>query len=403
MNYIIIGNGVAGTEAAKAIRKRDTQAEIMIFTQDHYPFYSRPRLPELLAKEVTVEEIFVYKREWYNNNKIRLNLNCTVKNIDPKNQRITLTDTSNFTYDKLLLDTGSSGALPPIEGISTAEGVFTLRTVEDVLAIIKRATCSKTVTLIGGGLLGLEAGNGLRKLGLSVTVVEIFDRLLPRQLDTEGAAILQKQMESMGLKFILGAQSKSIKDDGNIKILELKDGKIIESNFILVSAGIKPNIALAQAMGIAANKGILVNDRMETNILNIYATGDVAEHKDRIYGIWPAAQRQGVIAGINMAGGNETYMGTVPSASLKVAGIHLTSLGDILVEDNTVEQVKVKNPDKNIYKKLFIKDGKIVGAIFLGDMKNAYEIGQLIEKKADVSTFKDKLLEVDFNIKDLLK
>ncbi len=394
---------MAGTEAAKAIRKRDTQAEIMIFTQDHYPFYSRPRLPELLAKEVTVEEIFVYKREWYNNNKIQLNLNCTVKNIDPKNQRITLTDTSNFTYDKLLLDTGSSGALPPIEGISTAEGVFTLRTVEDVLTIIKRATCSKTVTLIGGGLLGLEAGNGLRKLGLSVTVVEIFDRLLPRQLDTEGAAILQEQMESMGLKFILGAQSKSIKDDGNIKILELKDGKIIESNFILVSAGIKPNIALAQAMGIAANKGILVNDRMETNIPNIYATGDVAEHKGRIYGIWPAAQRQGVIAGINMAGGNETYMGTVPSASLKVAGIRLTSLGDILVEDNTVEQVKVKNPDKNIYKKLFIKDGKIVGAIFLGDMKNAYEIGQLIEKKTDVSTFKDKLLEVDFNIKDLLK
>ncbi|HHT9107795.1 MAG TPA: NAD(P)/FAD-dependent oxidoreductase [Candidatus Wunengus sp. YC63] len=403
MNYIIIGNGVAGTEAAKAIRKRDTQAEIMIFTQDHYPFYSRPRLPELLAKEVTVEEIFVYKREWYNNNKIQLNLNCTVKNIDPKNQRITLTDTSNFTYDKLLLDTGSSGALPPIEGISTAEGVFTLRTVEDVLTIIKRAACSKTVTLIGGGLLGLEAGNGLRKLGLSVTVVEIFDRLLPRQLDTEGAAILQKQMESMGLKFILGAQSKSIKDDGNIKILELKDGKIIESNFILVSAGIKPNIALAQAMGIAANKGILVNDRMETNIPDIYATGDVAEHKGRIYGIWPAAQRQGVIAGINMAGGNETYMGTVPSASLKVAGIRLTSLGDILVEDNTVEQVKVKNPDKNIYKKLFIKDGKIIGAIFLGDMKNAYEIGQLIEKKADVSAFKDKLLEVDFNIKDLLK
>ena len=402
-NYIIIGNGVAGTEAAKSIRKRDQQAEIMIFTQDHYPFYSRPRLPELLAKEVTVEEIFVYKREWYNENKIQLNLNCTVKSIDPENKRITLTDTSNFTYDKLLLDTGSSVALPPIDGINTAEGVFTLRTVEDVLTIIKRAACAKTVTLIGGGLLGLEAGNGLRKLGLLVTVVEIFDRLLPRQLDAEGAAILQKQMESMGLKFFLGAQSKSIKDVGITKILKLKDGNIIESNFILVSAGIKPNIALAQATGIAANKGILVNDRMETNIPNIYATGDVAEHKGRIYGIWPAAQRQGVIAGINMSGGNEIYTGTVPSASLKVAGIRLTSLGDILVEDNTVEQVKVKNPDKNIYKKLFIKDGKIVGAIFLGDMKNAYEIGQLIEKKVDVSRFKDKILEIDFDIKSLLK
>ena len=140
---------MAGIEAAKSIRKRDPQAEIMIFTQDHYPFYSRPRLPELLANEVAVEEIFVYKREWYNTNKIQLNLNGTVKSIDPKNQRITLADKSNFAYNKLLLVTGSSGILPPIDGINTAEGVFTLRTIEDVLTIIKRAACAKTVTLIG--------------------------------------------------------------------------------------------------------------------------------------------------------------------------------------------------------------------------------------------------------------
>ena len=403
MDYIIIGNGVAGTEAAKAIRKRDTQAEINIFTQDHYPFYSRPRLPELLAKEASVEEIFVYNREWYHKNKIQLYLNSTVKSIDQKNQRITLTDKSNFTYNKLLLDTGSSGILPPIDGINTAEGIFTLRTVEDVLTILKRAACAKTVTLIGGGLLGLEAGNGLRKLGLSVTVVEFFDRLLPRQLDREGSVILQKQMETLGLKFFLGAQSKSVKDNGNIKILELKDGKAIESNFILVSAGISPNIALAQAAGISVNKGIIVNDHMETSIPNIYAAGDVAEHKGRIYGIWPAAQRQGVIAGINMTSGKETYAGTVPSTSLKVAGIHLTSMGDMLAEDKTVEQVKVKNPDKNIYKKLFTKDGKIIGAIFLGDTKNAYEIGQIMEKKLSISTCKEKLLETDFDIKGLLK
>src|SRR3989338_10725435 len=403
MDYIIIGNGVAGTEAAKAIRRNDTLSEIKIFSQDHYPFYSRPRLPELLAKEVNTEDIFVHNYEWYNKNKIQLFLNCTVKHVDPKNQKITLKDTSCFTYSKLLLATGSSSVLPPIDGINTPEGAFTLRTVEDALIITKRASLTRTATLIGGGLLGLEAGNGLRKLGLSVTVVEIFDRLLPRQLDTEGAAILQKQMESMGLKFILGAQSKSIKDDGNIKILELKDGKIIESNFILVSAGIKPNIALAQAAGISVNKGILINDRMETSIPNIYAAGDVAEHKGRIYGIWPAAQRQGVIAGINMTGGKETYAGTVPSTSLKVAGIHLTSMGDMLVEDKTVEQVKVKNPGKNIYKKLFIQDGRIIGAIFLGDTKNAYEMGQLMGKKVDVSRFKDKILETDFDIKSLLK
>lgn len=403
MDYIIIGNGVAGTEAAKAIRRRDPSAEIKIFTQDHYPFYSRPRLPDLLAREVGVEEIFVHNCEWYHKNKIQLYLNCNVKNIDTKNQKITLVDKSNFTYNKLLLALGSSGVLPPIEGINTVEGVFTLRSVEDVLTITKRAALSKTVTLIGGGLLGLEAGNGLGKLGLSVTVVEFFDRLLPRQLDGEGSVILQKQMEDIGLKFFLGAQSKSIKNSGSTKILELKDGRVIESNFILVSAGIKPNITLAQETGISVNKGILANDRMETNITHIYAAGDVAEHKGRIYGIWPAAQRQGVIAGSNMAGGNEMYMGTVPSTSLKVAGIHLTSMGDILTEDKTVEQVKVKNSSKNTYKKLFIKDGKLVGAIFLGDTKNAYEMGQLMEKKVDVSKYKEKILETDFDVKVMLQ
>ena len=403
MDYIIIGNGVAGTEAAKAIRQRDPSAEIKIFTQDHYPFYSRPRLPELLAREVGVEEIFVHNCEWYHKNKIQLYLNCTVKNIDTKNQKITLADKSNFTYNKLLLALGSSSVLPPIEGINTIEGVFTLRSVEDVLTITKRAALSKTVTLIGGGLLGLESGNGLGKLGLSVTVVEFFDRLLPRQLDGEGSVILQKQMEDIGLKFFLGAQSKSIKNSGSTKILELKDGRVIESNFILVSAGIKPNITLAQETGISVNKGILANDRMETNITHIYAAGDVAEHKGRIYGIWPAAQRQGVIAGSNMAGGNEMYMGTVPSTSLKVAGIHLTSMGDILTEDKTVEQVKVKNSSKNTYKKLFIKDGKLVGAIFLGDTKNAYEMGQLMEKKVDVSKYKEKILETDFDVKVMLQ
>lgn len=401
MEHIIIGNGVAGTEAAKNIRKRDPLAEIKIFTQDHYPFYSRPRIPELLAKEVTAEGIFVYNLEWYHKNKIQMYLNCTVKSIDPKNQKITLTDGSNFSYNKLLLATGSSGALPPIEGINTTEGIFTLRSVEDVMTITRRAADAKTVTLIGGGLLGLEAGNGLRKLGHSVTIVEIFDRLLPRQLDGEGAAILQKQLEGMGLKFILGAKSKSIKEKGHTRILELADGRVIESDFILVSAGIIPNTTLARTAGISVNKGVLVNDGMETNIASIYAAGDVAEHKGRVYGIWPASQRQGVVAGINMAGGNETYMGTVPSTTLKVAGIRLTSMGDVLAEDKAIEQIKVKDTDKYIYKKLFIKDGRLVGAILLGDNKNASELAQLMEKKVDVSRFKEKILEPDFDMKSI--
>lgn len=401
--YCIIGNGVAGTEAAKNIRKRDPAAEIMIFTQDHYPFYSRPRIPELLAKEVAAEEIFVYNRNWYHKNKIQLYLNCAVKNIDPQNRKIDLVDGASFAYGKLLLATGSSGALPPIDGINASEGVFTLRSVEDAMNITRRAQGAKTVTLIGGGLLGLEAGNGLRKLGPSVTIVEMFDRLLPRQLDAEGAAILQKQMEGMGLTFILNAKSRSIKDKANTRLLELADGRVLESDFILVSAGIIPNIALVKAAGIAVSKGILVNDRMETNIPGIYAAGDAAEHNGRVYGIWAAAQRQGVVAGINMSGGNEIYTGTIPSTTLKVAGIHLTSMGDILTEDKATEQIKIKNTDTYVYKKLFIKDGKVVGAIFLGDTKHAYKVAQIMEKKVDVGRSKEEIWAEDFDFYSLLK
>lgn len=403
MDYIIIGDGIAGTEAAKHIRRLEPSSEVVIITQEYYPLYSKPRIPELLAKEVTAEEIFVYKYEWYHKNKIQLYLNCTVKSIDPENQKITLTDGSHFAYSKLLLATGSSSVLPPVYGINTVKGILTLRSVEDVMNIIELASHSKVVTVIGGGLLGLEAGNALRKLGLSVTIIEIFDRLLPKQLDAEGAAILQKQMEDMGLKFILNAKSRSVKEQGDKKIVELYDGRTIESDFILVSTGIKSNTALAEAMGISVNKGILVNDRMETNISGIYAAGDVAEHRNRLYCIWPAAQRQGVVAGINMAGGDEVYTGTVPSTTLKVVGVRLISMGDILPVDKNVEQVEIKNTEKNIYKKLYIKDGKIAGAIFLGDTKNAYDIEKLMGKNKDVSNYKDKILEPKFDVKSLLK
>lgn len=394
---------MAGTSAAKSIRARNPLAEIKIFTQDHYPFYSRPRLPELLAKEINIEDIYVHNYEWYYKNKIHLYLNCTVEHIDLKSQKIILTDTSHFTYNKLLFATGSSSALPPIEGIHNTGGIFTLRSVEDVTTIRRHAAAAKKVTIIGGGLLGLEAGNGLRKLGLSVTVVEIFDRLLPRQLDAEGASILQKQLEGMGFKFLLGVKTESVKDEGNLKLLKLNNGRVIESDFILVSAGIKPNTALAQSTGITVNKGIGVNNHMETNLPDVYAAGDVAEHNGKIYGIWPASQSQGYVAGVNMAGGDESYRGTIPSNTLKVAGIHLTSIGDILPEDKSIEQIKLENPNKYIYKKLIIKEERLVGAIFLGDTKNVYEICQLLEKKVDVRSVKDKLLEENFDVKSLLK
>ncbi|OHB68163.1 MAG: hypothetical protein A2W17_11910 [Planctomycetes bacterium RBG_16_41_13] len=400
--HIIIGNGVAGTQAAKTIRKYDAFADIQIFTDEHYPFYSRPRLPELLAKAITIEETFVFDRSWYQRNNIQIHLNHTVHSVEAEKQVITLMDKSCVSYDKLLFATGSKSALPPISGIDTEKGVFTLRTIEDVKHIAKYAESSKSAIIIGGGLLGIEAGNALRKLGLSVTVVEYFDRLLPRQLDSEGSEILQSHMEDIGLAFILGARSSAIREKGNKKVLELKNGAAVEGDFILVSAGILPSCLLAQNADISFNRGMLVNDYMETNRTNIYAAGDVAEHRNIIYGIWPAAHAQGVIAGTNMAGGRIPYTGTVPSTRLKVAGVHLISIGNISTEDDTVEQLEVKNSVNKIYKKLFIREGIPIGAIFLGEMKNAYELGRIIESKTDIRRYKEKILDNDFNIKEIV-
>jgi len=399
--HVIIGNGVAGVQAAKTIRRFDSSPEIKIFTNEGYLFYSKPRLPELLAKEIDIGETFVFDQAWYQKNNIQTYLNHTVNYIDPKKQIITLTNKSCFPYDTLLLATGSKGALPPVPGIDKGRGIFTLRTIEDVNLIARQAEYSKSAIVIGGGLLGLEAGNGLRKLGLSVTIVEYFDRLLPKQLDSEGSGILQGQMEALGLSFILGARLSEVKGKENKKVLELKNKAALEGDFILVSAGIVPSCALAQDAGISINKGILVNDYMETNMKNIYAAGDVAEHRNITYGIWPAAHTQGVIAGTNMAGGHIPYKGTIPSTRLKVAGIHLISIGNISTEDHTVEHLKVENSANKVYKKLFIREGILIGAIFLGETKNAYELGHFIENKTDITQFKEKILDSDFNIEEI--
>lgn len=399
--YIIIGNGVAGTQAAKTIREHDAFADIQIFTDERYLFYSRPRLPELLAKEITVEETFVFDYSWYQRNNIQIHLNHTVTHIEAEKRLVTLMNNASFSYDKLLFATGSKSALPPISGIDANKGVLTLRTIDDVKHIAGYAESSKSAVIIGGGLLGIETGNALRKLDLSVTVVEYFDRLLPRQLDSEGSETLQRYLEALGLTFILGAHSSAIKEKGDKKVLELKNGTAIEGDFIVVSAGIMPVCLLAQNAGISFNRGMVVNDYMETNIPDIYAAGDVAEHRNIIYGIWPAAHAQGVIAGTNMAGGRIPYTGTVPSTRLKVAGVHLISIGTIKAEDDTVEQLCLKNAVNKVYKKLFIREGIPIGAIFLGDIKNAYEIGHIIENKTDIRRYKEKILDNDFNIKEI--
>jgi nitrite reductase (NADH) large subunit len=254
--------------------------------------------------------------------------------------------------------------------------------------------------LIGGGLLGLEAGNGLRKAGLNITVVEFFPRLLPRQMDVYGAAMLQRQMEGMGFTFYLGAKTREIWRDAGGLHVELEGGESLGADIVLISAGVRPELTLAKSMGLEIDKGLKVDDQMKTGLDEIYAAGDLIEHRGRFYGIWPAAMEQGKVAGAAMAGQDVTYPGTVVSNTLKVVGIDLFSAGEIDAE-GTLESLVRKDEARNTYRKLVIKENVLVGAILLGDIRGSAEIQKAIKKIITITAIKEELAQEDFDFKRL--
>lgn len=397
--YLIVGNGVAGNSAAEAIRSIDKEGTIFIFSKEKIPFYYVPALPEYLSGERQAKGIIIHNNEWYVRNRIELHLEAEITIIDPINRIAVTKNGETYKYDKLLLATGGISFVPPIKGAQT-EGVYALRTVTDATAIRERAKKSKELVLIGGGLLGLEAGNGLRKLGLKVTVVEFFPRLLPRQMDVPGASILQKQMEEMGFRFYLGATTREILRENSGLWVCLESGEKIRADMILISAGVRPELTLAKSLGLEIDKGLKVDDTMKTGLDDIYAAGDLIEHRGRFYGIWPAALEQGRVAGAAMAGKDAKYEGTVPSNKLKVVGIDLVAVGEIDAEGK-LESVVIKDEAGNTYRKLVIKDNVIIGAILLGDIRGSEEIQQAIRTKTDITSIKGDLTDKNFDFQQL--
>ena len=395
MSYAIIGNGVAGTSAAVKIRDLDKTGDIEIFTDEPYPFYSRPLLPEFIAGAVEERNLFVHPPQWYEDKNIVLHLEEGGEAVRPGEREIT-TKKGKYRYDRLLLAVGSNPFVPPVKGMEGKEGIFTLRSIDDAKAIKEYATKSRKAVLVGGGLLGLEAGNGLRRAGLHVTVVETFPRLLPRQLDSEGAAILQRRMEEMGFEFLLDQTCEEIQGQGKVERILLKSGRTVDADMMLVSAGVRSDLRLANSMGFETERGVIVNDRLETSIENIFAAGDVAQHRGLCYGIWPASQRQGEVAGTNMAGGDEIYDGTVPSNSLKVIGIDLVSSGEIDA-DGKLECRVASDPERSTYRKLVFDGNCLVGCVLLGNVKGRWELLRAIETRKDITEFKEDLLSDDFD------
>ena len=386
--YLIIGNGVAGTTAAEHIRQYDVNGEITIISGEDLPFYYRVRLPDYLGGAVTEPELIAKKKEWYDAKKIVLNLNTRITKVDPEEKKVVSENGASYGYDRLLLANGSHPFIPPIKG-SEKKGVFTLHTIKDVRTISQFAEKISNVVLIGGGLLGLETANALHRRGKNITVVEFFPRLLPRQLDIEGAARLKRFFEEMNFTFRLGVTTREITGTDMVEQVVLDNGDVLSAEMVIISAGVRPNLELAGTPGLKTDKGIIVNNRLQTSNTDIYAAGDVIEFNRRTYGIWPAAMEQGKIAGINIAGGEAIYQGTTLSNILKVAGIDLASAGEI--DENNRYEAKVVATE-TVFKKVVIDHGRVIGCIMLGDRKNFNRISRAISSGEDILPELDSLL-----------
>lgn len=383
MKYVIIGNGAAGIEAALAIRQQDAAGEITIFTKSPRLHYFRPRLIEYLAGETPLEKFTPYKEDFYTKKNIRNVLDTPIASIDTAAKLVRDAAGTAYPYDRLLIATGGNPFLPPIEGAGK-KGVHTLRGVADADNILDCCKGVEQVAVIGGGLLGLETAYSLCRKGKRVAVIEFAKWLLPRQLDKAGGELLQRLLTEKGMTFYTDAVVKSIIGAGDaVEKVVLQSGMEVPAGAVVVSAGIRPDTALAAAAGITVGKGIVVDDNLRTSAADVYAAGDAIEHRGVVYGLWPIAREQGRIAGLNMAGIATAYEGSKLSSVLKITGIDLYSAGNIYDDGSEA----VTDLSAQSYKKLLYKSDKPESAIVLGD-RDAIKIAQrVMDGKAAIGEF----------------
>lgn len=381
MKLLIIGNGIAALTAAENFRKSDEEAEILMLSEDAYLTYYRLKLSHYLGKETyTDEELYVKSPQWYAEKNIQVRLNTRVTGIDFDARRVTTADGAVLGYDRLLLATGASPFVPPVAGADKA-GVFALRQLDDLKAIHRWLKDRRRVVVIGGGLLGLEAAHGLAEFGCSVNVLEFFNYLLPRQLDPELSAVVQKQLEAEGLSFTLGTGCDAILGDASVTGVRLANGVELEADAVIFSAGVRPNLGLFSGTKLAVERGVVVNDRMETNIPDVYAAGDVIQYGETVFGLWTASNEQGKIAGVNLAGGEQRYLAPQLVATLNIGEVKLFSAGDV----SAPEAVATYRTEKGFHR-LFIKGGKVAGAALTGDLSLMLKAKNLVLSGAAVDT-----------------
>ncbi len=398
MKLVMVGNGMAGVRTLEELLKISPDTyDITVFGAEPHANYNRILLSPVLAGEMTLKDIMLNDVDWYAANKITLHLGKTITKIDRKAREVIAGDGTVAEYDRLLLATGSTPFILPVPG-AKLERVITYRDIHDTNAMIDAAAKYKHAVVIGGGLLGLEAANGLKLRGMEVTVVHLMDWLMDRQLDKTASGMLQKSLEAKGLRFRLKTQTEEIVGSaeggkaGRVKAVKFKDGTEVEADLVVMAVGIRPNTALAESAGIHVNRGIVVNDTMQTFDPKIYAVGECVAHRGIAYGLVAPLFEMGKVAANHLAHfGIGRYEGSVTSTKLKVTGIDLFSAGDFVGNDET-EEIVLHDAVGGVYKKLVLKDNRIVGGVMFGDTVDGSWYFQLLRDRQDVHEMREHLM-----------
>ena len=402
MKLVVVGNGMAGVRTVEELLKIAPDLyDITMFGAEPQPNYNRILLSPVLAGEQEFDSIVLNDWDWYRERGIALQVGKRVTGINRARRTVMSDDGVETAYDRLLLATGSDPFLPPLPGIGLP-GVHSYRDIADTEAMIDAARTYKRAVVIGGGLLGLEAANGLAVRGMDVTVIHLAGWLMERQLDATAGALLQGSLEARGIKFLIGAQTEALVqgESGRVAAVRLKSGDAIAADLVVVAIGIRPNTALAQAAGLQAERGIRVNDTLQTFDPRIYAVGECVNHRGNVYGlVAPLFEMAKVCANHLAEFGIGRYAGSITSTKLKVTGIDLFSAGSFMGGEGT-EEILLSDPVGGVYKKLVIKDSKLIGACLYGDTSDGSWYFKLLRDGRNISDMRDALMFGEDNLGD---
>ncbi|WEJ63671.1 NAD(P)/FAD-dependent oxidoreductase [Thiomicrorhabdus lithotrophica] len=391
LKLIVIGSGMVGARLIERILAKSPHIyDIRVFNKEPNGGYNRIMLSPVLAGEKTIPEIMTHNHDWFKQRDIHLHAGTEIREIDSINKTVKTDLGATYQYDKLVIATGSSPFILPVPG-NDLPGLVTFRDIRDVNQMIQYSKYKQKAVVIGGGLLGLEAANGLIKLGMEVTVVHSNNVLMNMQMDAVSGELLKKSLTETGMQFCMNSKTVEILGDSHVTGVKMADGRVISCDLVVLAVGIRPNTTIAKKIGLEVNRGIIVNDQLQSSNPDIYALGECVEHRGMVYGLVAPLYEQAQVLADTLSGQSASYQGSAISTKLKVTGINLFSAGDFH-DSNDSESLVYKDISQNIYRKIVLKDNKIKGAVMFGDVTGSNWIFENLVQQNDMSAYRDTLV-----------